>query len=285
MIRKVIKWVAIAATSGLSICVLPSIVAAADDAAVKSKNSDVRETPRPLAWPAGFTAKNGQPDEGIKTGLAKLTERAVTKGDFNSMLAELSRPDRERARDWKGADQGKLDVQIDKIQKEWKAKYGKDFDMKDKDKVFDGHFQIIEGEVADPAAALANWPVPVTQEEAVTASGRQPVQGDKKEIKKEARQEKLEKGRNVALVRFPAEWGMPEMTVSMIHHLPAFWRVDIQNDRTGEQIYNDLLTHLTWMADHSDRWPSTVEDGERMIAAHAAAAMYGVQMNERHVKG
>jgi hypothetical protein len=266
--------------------VLPSAVTTADDAAAKGQNADVRESSRPLVFPAGFEAKAGQPSEGIKSGLAKLTERAVTKGDFNKMLAELSRPDRERAREFKGVDQGAIDAQIDKIAKQWKAKYGADFDLKDKDKVFDNRFQIIEGEVNDSAAALANWPVAVNGDRiAVTASGQQPAASDNKEVKHEARQEKLEKGRNVALVRFPAELGMPEMTVSMIHHLPAFWRIDIPNDRSGEQIYNDLLANLGWIADHSDRWPSNVEDAYRMVAAHAVAATYGIALSEHHQKG
>lgn len=284
MIRRWTILAAVTAIGGMSMCNPPPLARAADDAGAKAR-TDARETPRPLAWPAGFTAKSGKPSEGIKSGLVKLAERSVTKGDFKSMLDELSRPDRERAKEWKGADQGKLDVQIEKIRSEWKSKYGKDIDFKDKDTIFDSRFQILEGEVSDPAQALAHWPVACcATNEAVTASGRVPA-NNSKEVKKEARKEKLEKGRDVALVRFPADAGRPDLTVSMVHHLPAFWRVDIPNDRTGEQIYNDLLHNLTWMAEHSDRWPSNVEDGYRMVAAHAVMAVYGVQWQGNASKG
>jgi hypothetical protein len=90
---------------------------------------------RPLALPAGFEAKDIRSDGEVKTGLAKLAERAVSKGDFNKMLAELSTQDKERAREFKGVDQAKLDGIIDDIQKQWKAKYGED--LKITDKAFD----------------------------------------------------------------------------------------------------------------------------------------------------
>jgi len=52
--------------------------------------------------------------------------------------------------------------------------------------------------------------------------------------------------------------------------------VDLPNDRTGEQIYNDLTTHLTYIRDHQDKWPADVTDGYRLVAQHAIGALYGV---------
>ena len=125
---------------------------------------------------------------------------------------------------------------------------------------------------------MTDWPVPATADQAITASATvQP--GDAKSIKKEARAEKLEKGRNVALVRFAVGTDMPDLTVSMIHHLPAFWRMDIPDTRTGEMIYNDLLAQLTWIGDHTDRWPADANDAARGFTYHVAAAVYGVQLN------
>jgi len=270
-----LTWLALAAAS-IGLLIFASYTANADDPAGAPRREAAREASKPLAFPAGFTAKDGTPSEGIRNGLAKLTERAVTKGDYNAMLAELSKPDRERAREFKGADQAKLDAQIDRVRAAWKSKYGKDFAI-DAKAVFGAPVQIIEGEVSDPAQALANWPVPTAGDQAITASGNvNPNAGDNKEVKKEARQEKLEKGRNVALVRLTGERDMPDLTVSMIHHLPAFWRVSIPESRTGEQIYNDLLTQLTWLGDHTDRWPTDMTEGGRVVAYRVAAALYGV---------
>jgi len=227
---------------------------------------------RPIALPAGFQSKVIDAESGIKSGLVKMTERAVAKGDFNSLLAELAKQDQERAREFKGVDQAKLDGIVEQIRQAWKAKYGQELEVTDKNIVFDDHFAFSQGEVSDPVVAMGNWPAPVMADAAMTAASHSNA-GDDKQQEKEA---KLTKGRNVAVVRFPARFGVPEMTVSMIHQLPAFWRIDLPNDRSGEQIYNDLITHLTYINDHQQEWPGDVSDGYRMIAQHAAAALYGV---------
>jgi len=284
---KVLKYSMAAVTAGLG---FSFITQAADQPA----RTEVRHEERPLALPAGFQQKDLKSDDGIRDGLVKLTERAITKGDFNSFLGELSKPDRDRVREWKGADQGKLDMQIDRIRQAWKTKYGQDFDLKDKKAVFDPRmFPMVHGEVTDPAQALNNWPVQAFwTDHAITASGQQPggkdnvnIDTKKNDVKHESRAEKLDKGRDVALVRFPHSHGMSAITVSMVHHLPGFWRVDIPNDRSGEMIYNDLLTHLTSMADHTDQWPSDVSDAYRSVAHHAVAALYGAPMMEHRTGG
>lgn len=277
--RKHSKWVLVTC-AGLSVSALPAYIRAAEPAA-PNRAVDAREAERPLAFPIGFTGKASVPDEGIRTGLAKLVNRAVSKGDFNSMLGELSKPDRERAREYKGVDQAKLDHQVERFQLAWKAKYGKDFDL-DAKVVFGAPLQIIEGEVSDPMAALTDWPVPAMPDVPVT-SGRQAPQS-KAELKKDEKDTKLEKGRYVALVRFPAMEDRPPLTVSMIHHLPMFWRVDIPDDRSGEQIYNDVLTQITWLSDTSAQWPADVNQAYRHVAYHVTAALYGVNPTAVHPK-
>ena len=83
---------------------------------------------------------------------------------------------------------------------------------------------------------------------------------------------------SIALVQYPMSHGLPAVTVSMIHQLPDNWRIDVPDDRTGDQIYNDLLTHLTWLGDHKDQWPGDVNDGYRMFSHHVVSALYGVPM-------
>lgn len=87
---------------------------------------------QPLTFPAGFQNVTGAPDSGVYGTLAKVTELALTKRDFDKVLGELSTPNQERARQFKGADQGKLVVQIDRIRQAWKTKYGKDFSVDEK---------------------------------------------------------------------------------------------------------------------------------------------------------
>jgi hypothetical protein len=264
-------WLLAAAAAGLGVFPLAPLVMAGDST----------ETPTPMQAdnqavnaPPGFQTIKMDGESGIRTGLVKMTDRAVTKGDFNRLLAELSTQDKERAREFKGADQSKLDAIINQIQMDWKTKYGQEFSISDKNLVFDKSFAMAEFEVTDPSVAVANWPLPVMSGEAVAAGNHQ-ASNDKDN----ARDAKLTKGRDVAEVRFPSMKGLSELTVSMIHELPMFWRVDVPNDRTGEQIYNDLTAQLTFIRDHSDKWPAHVDDAYRLVARHVVAALYGVPMH------
>jgi hypothetical protein len=272
------KWL-LAATLVAGIAQFTTVRAADPDRATQRDNARAADQ-QPLALPPGFTAKDVHATNEVKSGLAKLTERAYKKGDWSGFVNELSTQDKDRVKEFK-PDQAKLDALIVRIQQQWKSKYGKDFDLDEKKVVFDDRYQIVQGEVSDPAVALANWPVAATPAEAVTAGERKEIPGDAKAQKKEERAEKLTRGRNVAIVRFPAAWGMPDLTVSMVHELPAFYRVDIPNDRSGEQIYNDLVTQLTWLGDHADQWPAEATDGYRLFAQRAVAAVYGVPMQPK----
>jgi hypothetical protein len=254
---------------------LPSAFAADNSTANQATAAKADAT---LSLPAGFVEKDVDAVGGVKSGLAKLTNRFVSKGDFNKMLAELSTQDKERAREFKGVDQTKLDGRIEQIRQAWKAKYGHDFELSDEKTVFDNRYAIVQGEVSDPQVALGGWPVAVTAE-AVTAGSRQAAaDAPDKTVKNEVDAAKLEKGRNVALIRLPGAGDMPAITASMIHELPMFYRADIPNTRTGEQIYNDVLTHLTYLGDHLDQWPANETDAYRAFAYHAVAAVYGVDI-------
>lgn len=249
---------------------------AANTPAAQDSNQSSVQAP---ALPSGFTAKELHATGHIRSELATLASDAVRKGHFDSYVDNLAKQDKTRVGEFKNQDFTVLDGRIDQIRKAWRDKYGKDFDI-DRD-AFDNRFAIAQGEVADPAMALANWPVPAVGAEAMTASQTQRPADSNVENKSETQAEKeakLDKGRNVALVSFPASHGYPAITVSMIHELPNQWRVDIPNDRTGQQIYNDLLTQLTYLGDHTEKWPADVNDAGRMFAHAAVAALYGVKM-------
>lgn len=279
--RKISTWVLAGAVAG-GLGAVPFVhhAVAADSTNQPTNLGNDKADSTPLKLPAGFEEKDVGAVSGVKTGLAKLTERFASKGDFNKMLAELATPDKDRARQYKDVDQDKIDGRIEQISQAWKAKYGKDFDLSDKNVVFDERYAIVQGEVTDPALALADWPVASTNE-AVTAASNQPAaNGNQKAVDDAASAAKLEKGRNVALIRVPASECLPAVSVSMLHELPMFYRVNIPNDRTGEQIYKDTLTQLTYIGENTDKWPSDVNDAYRMVAHHAIAAVYGVDLNK-----
>jgi hypothetical protein len=88
----------------------------------------------------------------------------------------------------------------------------------------------------------------------------------------------LDKGRNVAIVNFPASHGAQPLTVSMIHELPDNWKIDVPDNvaRDPNQLYNHLLTHLTALNEMKDKWPDDVNEGYRMVSHHVLMAVYGI---------
>jgi len=255
------------------------VVAAPPEHQLDRDKTPVAEAPM---LPPGFTAKDVKADSEVRSGLAKLTDRALTKGDFNKMLAELATQDRDRAREFKGVDQARLDGRIDQIRKAFKDKYGKEFSLTDTKAVY-APYVVIQGEVADPAVALAHWPVSPIAGQAVEAGARERVGNDEKTVKSQAKAEELTKGRDVAIIHIPGgSHNMGAMNVSMLHEMPMFYRVDIPNDRTGEQIYNDLSAHLAFLGDRASEWPANIDDAYRMFTHHVVAAMYGLPVPGRN---
>jgi len=276
--RSFLRWTLLGT---LSVGFAPAFVLAAPpEHQLDRDKTPVADAP---SLPPGFTAKDVKADSEVRSGLAKLTDRALSKGDFNSMLAELAPQDKVRAREFKGVDQKRLDGRIEQIRKAFRDKYGKDFSLNDTKAVY-GTYVVVQGEVSDPAMAMANWPMNPIAGRAMEAGARERVGNNAdKGIKKEAKAQDLTKGRDVAVVHIPAaSHNMGAMNVSMVHEAPTFYRVDVPNDRTGEQIYNDLFTHLTYLGDRASEWPANIDDAYRMFTHHVVAALYGLPVPGRN---
>jgi len=215
--------------------------------------------------PAGVTAKvlNDEKDEqGV---LAKAANAAMTKGGFDDLIERLSTPDRNRIGDFVKRDFAELDGRVDQIRKNWKTKYGSDFDASAA--MFDGFLKIKEGEITNPTEVSRHWPVsPV-----MTADGAKTVASNAPESVKY-----LDQGRNVAVVMFPASHGLPGTTVSMIHEAVDDWRIDVPDNLSGQQIYDNLKTALTSFGDNVAAWPADQTEAYRNIGHRVVMSVYGL---------
>jgi len=228
--------------------------------------------------PQGFQQKDTSENKAIASTLANLTDDAVSENHFDDIVKDLVPQDQDRLRPEKKRDVTDLNGKIKVIHQFWKDKYGHDFNIKKNDELGTG-VMVVTGEVADPAQAVMHWPVdPKTgqpmkkSEQAIAASSHEAGKNFGGRVK-------LDKGRNVALVRFPESHGLPPITASVIHELPAAWKFDIPNDRTGDQIYNDLLNQLNFIATHSAEWPSDEKQAYAMTTHRVLLALYGVDAN------
>jgi len=222
-------------------------------------------------------AKNtkGHWDQGrIHTMLKQVTESALTKGGFNDIVERFNDADRNRIGPWvkDNANKAKLDTldgRVAQFQKDWKAKYGQDFNIKSDKLVFgnDQIFKIETGEIGKDAQ-VAGQTVPPAQN--VT----------KDNLKTDAKDRNLEKGRNVAYVTVAESHGMPELKIPLIHELPDIWKIDVPDAVDGQKLYDNVLMHLTMANEGKDKWPSDVNDAYRAVAHHVLMAVMDVSHHD-----
>jgi hypothetical protein len=298
----------------------------------------------PAQFPAGIQATKNDDVEDIQSVLGQVAEASLTKDGFDDLVERFVDADRNRIGPWvkdKNRNWATLNGRVDQFQKDWKAKYGQDFDVKHA-VVFGSGFQgftIAQGEIVNPQL-LSNWPVPQSnvggglnrdlprtdvkidtkvdvkndgKVDGLHREGKVDVKNDGKidgldraadktgaaldkagdkiqqgaaktnenlhELGKPSDKPKdrnLDKGRNVAIVNFPASHGAQMLTVSMIHELPDNWKIDVPDNVDGQVLYDNLLTHLTAVGDMKDKWPDDVNEGYRMVSHHVLMAVYGI---------
>jgi hypothetical protein len=228
-----------------------------------------------VALPDGITAREGLPsDEAIHDVFAHAVVAAMTAGKLDDLKDQFVEGDRNRLGDDSAPGQRteagdlddarkNLDQTIADFRKAWEAKYKDVFDMSEEDDIFAGYLAISEGEIGDPAA-ITHWPVAVTSDAPAAK-----IEGDEK-------QRNLDKGRNVAIVVLPAMGQVPEMTISMLHEAPDFWKIDIPNNMTESKLRQNLNAHIREFLNQQANWPADMDEARLHAAYHVFRAIYGL---------
>src|SRR5688572_22686274 len=122
------------------------------DRAVDNANDNAQEAGARV----GGTA--AAPDaEDIQSVLAQVTNAALTKGGLDDMVERFVDADRNRLGQGGtlNANHADLDGRIDQFQKDWQAKYGKEFDLNNVRAAFPSQtFMIAQGELGKSAAGV-----------------------------------------------------------------------------------------------------------------------------------
>jgi len=218
-----------------------------------------------MGLPTGVTAKELNDQEDIRSVLASATNAAFVKGGFDDLMERLTSADRKRIGSFSEQQFAELDGRIEQIRKNWQTKYGESLNL-DNPKLFEGFVMIKEGEVTDAATAQKNWPVRVTG-----MSPREPANANTFETASY-----LENGRNVAVVVVPKGHGNPGIAVSMLHEQVDDWRIDIADNITGQQVYDNLKACLTKCGDNVAEWPADKNEAYRGMAHGVLVAIYNV---------
>ena len=77
--------------------------------------------------------------------------------------------------------------------------------------------------------------------------------------------------------------GVPTLDICEIRDFGG-WKIDIPNNRTAQQIHDDLGKHLDMISD-SSTWSADAKQARRDIARHVLMAIYGVEMMPGSARG
>jgi len=231
--------------------------------------------------PNGFEMKDINQLDQIREQLANVVQVALTKDDFSKLIDNLAEEDRDHYKgDWKTQDFTTLNGIIEQIRNDWKQKYGHDFDIKGANGVFDDSYVTVQGVVTNAEVAAANFPVAASKQiEARADQGREQLAAARERGGGQAQlveRDDLQKSGGVALVRFPAMHGLPDLTASLIRESGKGWHVDVPLSTSSRQIHTELSNQLTYFARQSSEWPTNETDAYRMAANRVYMALYNI---------
>jgi len=241
---------------------------------------------KPLALPQGAAAKELKEQGDVRNAFKAITEVAWSNDAFDNLVNRLVDADRDRVNKFKDTkpDLKPLRDRVANFSSQFQQKYGKGVKLDEKFVFGDkGWVAIQQGEVADAAAIIGHWPVsPTIATAAQTASGNTPsaapadtAQQSRDAGKTQGGATNLEKGRGIAVARYPASHGMPALDLSLIHENPDKWVFDIPDNIDGKKLFENVVHQLDAMGDPKT-WPDNPNDAYRMVGHHILMAMYDV---------
>ena len=207
----------------------------------------------------GNNASATAPDaDSIRKTIAKVTEDAVTKGDFNKLTKNFVDADyNKRVEDFKPSDNfAMLDGRIDQFRKDWKAKYNEDFGYTSQrsDVLNDQFARITQGEIGE-ARTAGGKEMPSAEPQNVKGGTPDDLkksgvnQPDANSNKTFGGDTNREPGRNVASFILNGQAPMnasnmqanKETPVPMIHEVAEGWKIDIPDNLDGQKLHDSLF--------------------------------------------
>ena len=235
----------------------------------------------------------------IRKTIAKVTENALNKGNFDDVCDYLVDADRDRVKQFKPGDNyAKLDGRVDQFLKDWKAKYNEDFGFSGhrNDVLNDSFAQITQGEIGEARVAGAK---DMPSAEPQNVKGGSPADLKKSGVAApDANSNKYgggntnrEPGRNIATFTVKPAAGMSvkvqpgankpidadmkankELALPLIHELPDSWKIDLPDNIDGQKLYDNLLKHITMVDEQRDSWPQDKNEAYREVTRHVMMA-------------
>jgi hypothetical protein len=230
----------------------------------------------------------------IRKTIADVTEDAFEKGGFDNVVRKFVDADRNRLNEFKSDDNyAKLDGRIDAFRKNWKAKYGQDFEYENRrnDVLNDSFARITQGEIGE-ARTASGTETPSATPQNVQGGNATDLQKsgvatpDAQSDKTAGGDTNKEAGRNVATFTIPAGFKVEmkpgelradankDLSIPMIHEFPDAWKIDLPDNVDGQKLHDALLKHITMFDEDRANWPADVNEAYRMATKHIMMAFF-----------
>jgi len=212
----------------------------------------------------------------IRDVLQEVTEAALTKNGFDDIVERFHKDDRQRLHDY--ANKNKFDdinAKVAEINDAWKAKYGSEFKIKDRDAVFNDQWAPVKEGARDLARTASERQGPGAGVNVNVDNNKAAADVNVKGAGQAADGSLAETGdRDYAVVSIKASHGLPEVTLNTVYDgLLRGWKLDIPDTVDGAKLHDNLLMHLNHIASMKDQWPSEVNEAQRIVAHHVLAAL------------
>jgi hypothetical protein len=225
--------------------------------------------------PAGTSSANAPDAPKIREVVSEAINAALTKNGFDNLTDRLYSGDRDRLGKFKNVDD--LNAQIDQIQTAWKAKYGKEFDIKDnRENALNSQFAVItEGAAADTARLAASKTEGAGASANVSKTPSGGVQGDVAVTPPAAGAGDNAAGsRQNAAITVPGSHGLSPVIINVYYEgLLHGYKLDVPDRVDGQKLHDNLLAQLTAINNDKANWPADANEAYRLVAHRVLLAL------------
>jgi hypothetical protein len=232
-------------------------VAAVSGIGIASAHADngKANTPTTAPSPSQVTANHSHdpmasPEVSIRDLVGRLTNDAVETGNLGELVAQFDQPAQERitkSSDFSKGYGAKLDAQIDTISKDWKQKYGHDFDAKNFSDIFGSAFATIETGMPAKDAQLSAKFAKVAGQSATS--------------------------QEIALAHIQGPKSGVSLEVPFVLQSAGNWRIAVPDSLTLDKLRANLLDQMTALASQTAQLPANENDAYRQVAHHVLTAI------------
>lgn len=191
--------------------------------------------------------------KGTRDTLTNAVEDALTHNDFNKLVGEFTKADRERIGKMDKDSLADLNQLVGQFRNDWKAKYNQDFKLSDKEQVVFGTPVAIQvGEAAEARLAASSTPPANAADNGKSAAN------------------------NVTTATFPAVGASaPAVSVTLRNEGTVMkdYKIDVPDTLDGAKLKSNLMTHLQHIEGMKDQWPSDVNEAGRIVSQHILSAI------------